>query len=125
MKRIQPILTYLFGAIMIAGGIAHFVNPAPYAGFIPDFLPKDLVNYLTGIVEIALGAGVFFPQTRTWATLGIFLLMIAFLPLHVLDVFKENPAIGSKTVAYIRLPMQFVLIAWAWYNYRQSKARTS
>jgi uncharacterized membrane protein len=40
--------------------------------------------------------------------------MIAFLPLHIIDVFLDNPAIGSKTLAYIRLPLQFVLIFWAW-----------
>jgi uncharacterized membrane protein len=44
----------------------------------------------------------------------MFLLMIAFLPLHIVDVFKDNPAIGSTTLAYIRLPIQFILIYWAW-----------
>jgi len=32
-----------------------------------------------------------------------------------MDVFKENPAIGSHQLALIRLPLQFVLILWAWF----------
>jgi uncharacterized membrane protein len=42
-------------------------------------------------------------------------MMLAFLPLHILDVFKENPAIGSHEAALVRLPLQFVLILWAWF----------
>jgi hypothetical protein len=30
--------------------------------------------------------------------------------LHVMDVFMDEPAIGSKAAAYVRLPIQFVLI---------------
>jgi uncharacterized membrane protein len=47
--------------------------------------------------------------------LGILAMMLVFLPLHIWDIFRENPAIGSHKVALIRLPIQFVLIAWAWF----------
>ena len=115
MKIAKLILTYLFGAFMLFGGVNHFLKPEMYAPFIPAFLPNDAVNYLTGLVEILLGIGVFVPRFRSLATLGIFLLMIAFLPLHIIDVFKEQPAIGSHQMALIRLPLQFVLFFWAWF----------
>ncbi|HAK78963.1 MAG TPA: hypothetical protein DCM71_19145 [Runella sp.] len=51
--------------------------------------------------------------------LGIFVMMLVFLPLHVIDIFKENPAIGSHQVALVRLPIQFVLIAWTWFIYKK------
>ena len=84
-------------------------------------MPLILTNILTGIVELGLGIGLLFKKYRKQAAFGVFLLMIAFLPLHFIDVFKDHPAIGSKTVAMIRLPLQFVLIYWAWYIFQQNK----
>lgn len=115
MKIFKLILTFIFGAIMIFAGFKHFQSPEIYFPFIPNFLPAQLTNYLAGILEIVCGIGVFFPSFRSWATLGILVLMILFLPLHIVDVFKEKPSIGSHQVALIRLPIQFVLIAWAWF----------
>jgi uncharacterized membrane protein len=115
MTKLKILLTFLFGGFMILGGVMHFINPEMYNTFIPDFLPKDLVNYASGALEIAVGIGAMIPRYRSWGTLGILLLMLAFLPLHVMDVFKENPAIGSHEMALIRLPIQFVFILWAWF----------
>jgi len=55
------------------------------------------------------------PRYRSLGTLGILLLMLAFLPLHVMDVFSDQPAIESHQLALIRLPIQFVFILWAWF----------
>jgi uncharacterized membrane protein len=119
MLKFKLILTFLFGAIMILGGMMHFINPEMYNPFIPDFLPKDLVNYVTGILEISVGIGAIIPRYRSAGTLGILVLMLAFLPLHIIDVFKDNPAIGSQQAALIRLPIQFVLIFWAWFIHKK------
>jgi uncharacterized membrane protein len=115
LRHMANVLTYLFGALLVAAGFNHFVNPTLYNPFIPDFMPKLAVNYLSGFAEIIVGTGVFFPKFRKAATLGILVLMILFLPLHVIDVFQAHPAIGSHSAAVIRLPVQLVLIAWAWY----------
>ena len=115
MKIFKLILTFLFGIILIFGGVNHFIKPEMYAPFIPDFLPSQFTNYLFGFLEIVCGVGVFIPPFRGLATLGILAMMLVFLPLHIWDVFRENPAIGSHKVALIRLPIQFVLIAWAWF----------
>ena len=115
MKIFKLILTFLFGAIMIIAGINHFLKPEIYFPFIPDFLPVQLINYLFGLLEIVCGVGVFIPISLGWATLGILIMMVIFLPLHLMDVFKDKPAIGSHQIALIRLPIQFVLIAWAWF----------
>jgi len=40
--------------------------------------------------------------------------MLFFLPLHIWDVFAENPFTGSQQNALIRLGMQFVLIGLPW-----------
>ncbi|MDH4473936.1 MAG: hypothetical protein QE487_15120 [Fluviicola sp.] len=115
------ILIFLLAIILISGGVMHFIRPEVYNPFIPDTLPKLAVNYATGIVEIVLGIGLLTTKYRRLAAGGVFLLMIAFLPLHVMDVFADQPAIGSKTLAYIRLPLQFVLIYWPWYIRKHSR----
>ncbi len=115
MKTVKLILTLLFGVLMIFGGIYHFIVPEMYFPFIPDFLPEAVVNYAAGIVEILLGVATFIPRLRTLASRGILILMVAFLPLHILDVFSDTPAIGSHHAALVRLPIQVVLILWAWF----------
>lgn len=119
MKTVKYILTVLFGVFMIFGGVNHFIKPAMYFPFIPDFLPQSLINYLSGAVEIILGVGVFLPQSRCASALGILVLMCLFLPLHLGDVFRDNPAIGSHTAAWVRLPIQFLFILWAWFISRK------
>lgn len=117
----QKILTVVLALILIAAGLMHFIRPEVYNPFIPDSLPKLAVIYVSGIVEIGLGTGLLTTKYRRLAAGGVFLLMIAFLPLHVIDVFAEQPAIGNKTLAYIRLPLQFVLIYWPWYIRKHSR----
>jgi uncharacterized membrane protein len=121
MKTVYAFLTLLFGSIMILAGCMHFIKPHVYDNFIPDFMPKVLVNYITGIVEIFIGIGTVTKKFRKQATLALVLLMIAFLPLHTIDLFKEQPAIGSHLIAVIRFPIQFILIGWAWFIHVQSK----
>lgn len=121
MEILKRILRILFAAFMIYGGINHFLNPDFYAPFIPDFIPKDLANYGSGILEIVLGIGLLIPTYRKEASLGLVLLMIAFLPIHIWDLLRDEPAIGSETAARIRIPVQFLFIAWAWWIGRPSK----
>jgi uncharacterized membrane protein len=112
------VIVISFAVILVAGGVNHIFNPKFYNRFIPSVFPKLLVNYVSGVVEIVLGVGVLFLGTRYWSALGIFILMVAFLPLHVIDLFREKPAIGSRTLAIIRLPIQFLLIWGAWWLMR-------
>ena len=115
MKYLKLALTFLFAAFMIFGGINHFLKPLKYYPFIPDFLPQYFITLASGVLEIVLGIGAFIPATRWKATRGIFILMILFLPLHIWDLFKEHPAIGSHLVAIIRVPVQFLFIFITWY----------
>jgi uncharacterized membrane protein len=119
MKYLKPGLTFLFGVIMVLGGINHFLKPEMYYPFIPDFLPQSFITMASGVLEIVLGIGAFIPATRYKATIGIFILMILFLPLHIWDVFKEHPAIGSHLAAIIRVPVQFLFIFVTWYISRR------
>jgi uncharacterized membrane protein len=123
MRTAKNIFAGVFGILLITAGINHFIRPAFYAGFIPDWLPLLTVNYATGIIEVALGFGMIIPRSRRSAGIGTLLLMVFFLPLHLLDTLRENPVIGSRLFAWIRLGLQFVLIYWAWFVVPPAKAR--
>ena len=118
MKYVYLVLKILLAVFLIYGGFNHFNNPEFYNGFIPDFLPKLAVNYISGIIELLLGIGLFIKGNEKKSAFGIFLLMIAFMPIHIWDAFKEIPAIGSKTTAYIRIAVQFLFIGWGYIIYK-------
>lgn len=118
------IFTYIFGALLIAAGIYHFVNPAFYFPLMPDWFPKELANSAGGLAEIIIGGAMLYPPTRTyglWAAAG---LMLIFLPLHFIDLQKENPVVGSKTAATVRLVIQFILIGVLVQAARRSASAT-
>jgi uncharacterized membrane protein len=119
METIKLILTFLFGAFMIFGGVNHFLKPGMYAPFFPDYFPREIINVVVGIAEILVGIAAFIPQYRSIGTLGILVMMLVFLPLHIIDVFRENPAVGTHKIALIRLPFQFLLILWAWFIWKK------
>jgi uncharacterized membrane protein len=122
MKILKLVLSIILGLFIIFGAYGHISSPEISGGFIPDFLPKTPVHILTAIVEAGLGVLTLIPSTRKYGLTGIFLLMIAFLPIHIIDLFRENPVIGSKSAAAIRLVVQFVLIFLAWFANKPTKA---
>ena len=110
METIVFILKIIYGGFFCFAGIMHIIKPNFFKHFIPNFLPKKLVNYVVGILEFSVGFGLFFSETAKLASLGIIILLIIFLPIHIWDVTKKRPAIGSKKIAIIRIPLQFLLL---------------
>ncbi|MGZ2368167.1 DoxX family protein [Ancylomarina sp. YFZ004] len=105
----------LFALFMIMGGVQHFLKPDFYLPFVPNFLPFPMtIIYLSGFVEIALGLLLLFRKYAKIAAVGIFMLLLLFLPVHVWDIITDTPAIGSHKAALIRLPFQFLFLAIAW-----------
>lgn len=114
------ILKIIYGGFFCFAGIMHIIKPDFFKHFIPDFLPKKLVNYVVGFVEFSLGFGLFFAETNKIASLGILLILVFLLPIHIWDVTKKKPAIGSKKIAIIRIPLQFLLMYGIYVMYLNS-----
>ncbi|MBI9040978.1 DoxX family membrane protein [Lutibacter sp.] len=113
--KIWTILKFVIAIFMIYAGAQHFIKPTFFMPFVPDFLPlKTSIIYISGAVEILLGAMLFLKKYSKFGALGIIILLIVFLPIHIWDVFSQTPAIGSKQAAFIRLPIQFILIYIVW-----------
>jgi uncharacterized membrane protein len=79
--------------------------------------------YLSGIIEIVLGAGLFVEYTRVYAAWAIILMLIAFMPVHI-HMIVQHDALFASTPLYalwLRIPLQGLLILWAWaYTRRKS-----
>jgi uncharacterized membrane protein len=105
-------------AIMyIIAGVMHFIKPKAYLRVMPRFLPAHkLLVLLSGIAEIILGIALFFEAVRNMAIIGIVLMLISFLLVHFNMLRGEKEAAGvPKWILILRIPIQFVLIWWAFY----------
>jgi uncharacterized membrane protein len=82
----------------------------------PPYLPAPLaLVYLSGLAEIGLGLGLLFRRTQQWAAWGTVALLIAVFPANVYMAQANDSLFHLPTwVVWSRLPLQLVLIGWAW-----------
>jgi uncharacterized membrane protein len=122
-KRIALLLLALFFGY---AGVSHFTNPDPFVAIVPPWLPAPLaLVYVSGVFEVLGALGALWPRTRALAGLGLVALLVGVFPanLHMaLDAERWN-AEGVPTWAlYVRLPLQLVLVVWAWWATRPDPA---
>ena len=118
-KKIKLTLKFIFALFFIAGGIMHILSPETYLPAMPDYLPfhYELV-ILSGIAELALGFMLLVPRYTPLAAWGLVALLVAIFPANVeMYLHPEKVPDMSETFLLIRLPLQGVLIWWAyWYT---------
>jgi uncharacterized membrane protein len=108
-------LLYAMASLFIAAGAYHFVRPKFYLRIMPRRIPwhKLIVN-VSGACEIILGILLLPAVTRSFAAWGIIILLILVFPANIQMALnfhrKKNPYLW---IAILRLPLQFVLIGWA------------
>lgn len=107
---------YLMAFIYIVAGLNHFRVPKLYIRLIPPYFPAPkTLNLLSGAAEILLGAALLVPQLTTYAAWGIIVLLIAIFPSNIYMASNKKAAMGlPKWLLIARLPLQLVLIYWAW-----------
>ena len=108
----MTLIAYAFAVLLIIAGIYHFVNPSFYYPIIPSWMPRVAANIAGGAAEIVIGLAMLVPATRMLGLWSAAALMTLFVPIHVVDLLRDRPVIGSKLIAVIRLLLQFVLIGW-------------
>ena len=112
--------------VFVLAGINHFLNPDVYLAIMPPYLPapRTLV-YVSGFFEILGGLAVLPQATRAAAGWGLVLLLLAVFPANVHMAFHPEQFPWAPAWAlYARLPLQFVLMAWA-YGATRSDAPAS
>lgn len=99
-------------------GLNHFRNPKMYIKIIPDFFPNpSLLNKISGFAEILLSVALCVPLLTHYAAIGIILLLIAVFPANLNMLLNKKASFGlPKWLLLLRIPLQFILIFWA-YSY--------
>lgn len=113
-------LRWLMTVGMVGAGALHFISPEPYVAMTPAVLPAPLVLvYISGVAEILGGLGLILPATRRLAAWGLIALYLAIFPANINMAINQLP-LGDHALPswalWARLPLQLVLIAWA-YRY--------
>ena len=114
----QPWHLYLMAFLYFIAGLNHFRVPKIYYKIIPPFFSnKKFFNAITGILEIILSVLLLFTATINYACYGIILLLIAIFPANIYMLTNQKASFKlPKWVLIVRLPLQILLILWA-YNY--------
>lgn len=123
LSRVKQITRYIFGAAFIAAGVNHFLNTPFYVSIIPPYLPWPLVLvYISGLAEIGLGGLLLLERWSAFAGWGLIALLIAVFPANMhMALHSELYPWASPLGLWLRLPLQGVLIVWAyWYTRPQA-----
>ncbi|SDR08419.1 DoxX family protein [Flagellimonas zhangzhouensis] len=106
---------YLMALLYIFAGVMHFIKPKMYLRIMPQYLPDHkLLVLLSGIFEVAFGVALLFSFTREWSVYGIILMLLSFLPVHFYMLSSEKAGAGIPLwLLILRVPLQFVLMYWA------------
>ncbi len=124
-RRLKGPLLLVMGPMYVVAGIFHFLVPGVYVQIVPPVFPApSAFVYLSGLAEIAVGIGLLIPRTRRYAAWATIALLVAVFPANVYMatsgvVVEGIPGGGdpSALVRWGRLPLQAVLVLWAfWYT---------
>jgi uncharacterized membrane protein len=115
---------YIMAAFYIVAGANHFINPLFYKKIMPPWLPWHYqLIYISGVCEIVFGLFLTSKQTRKVAAWCIIVLLVAVFPANVQMMVNywhhHNPYLW---VAVLRLPLQPLLIWWA-YQFAKKKSK--
>lgn len=119
MRTFKNITRVVFGLFFVAAGVNHFIGAPFYESIMPPYLPWHYaIVILSGVAEIMLGVALWIPKLSRIAAFGIIVLLIAVFPANIHmamnpDLYPTIPVIAL----WLRLPLQGILILWAyWYT---------
>jgi uncharacterized membrane protein len=102
--------------------MGHFMFTKGMVLMMPGFIPfKKAIVYITGILEIALGAALIFNSTRYIAGIILLVMFIMMFPTNINAAIKhvdfEKATYNGSGPAYLwfRVPLQLLFIAWVLY----------
>jgi uncharacterized membrane protein len=97
---------------------AHFTGTKKdLISMVPSVFPRpDLLVSATGVLEVLGAIGLLVPATRSFAGIGLVLLLIAMFPANVAAARKQVPLRGKPpTPLPLRLTLQLVFIGTTWW----------
>jgi uncharacterized membrane protein len=119
INKNKELLRVILAMSIIVVGITHFTVADQYVRIVPPQLPNPLgLVYLSGFYEILGGIGLLVPPVSQAAAWGLIALFIAVFPANInmaINHIKLDHIPDSTFLYYARLPLQAVLITWAWW----------
>src|SRR5918994_659772 len=103
----------ILGAFVLVAGALNFIKPRPYEAIMPEALPahRELV-YLSGVAEMAGGAGVLSRRTSRAAGWWLIATMLAVFPANInMAVEAERFERIPEPLLWARLPLQAGLVS--------------
>jgi uncharacterized membrane protein len=117
---------FALSAVLAGAGVVHLVAPGVYDNVVPHALPGSRTGWTvaSGVAELACAALVTRRSTRrTGATLTT-VLFVAIFPANVeMAADWRRRSRVDPFIAYARLPLQVLLIAWAFHVRRDASRR--
>jgi len=124
MRTFKIVMKYLLALLFVLAGANHFRDPEFYLRMMPPPLPwHSALHLIAGVFEILFGVMLLAPKYQRLAAWGLIALLVAIYPANI--YMAMNPQLFpefSPTGLWIRLPFQFVFIAWAWWFTRKDEA---
>lgn len=112
----------------MGAGAAHFALIEAYEPIVPGWVgdPRRAV-LASGAAELAAGALLALPATRRAGAWASVVVLVAVFPANVQMAMDGGIAgtgfpLGSPAVAWLRVPLQVPLAAWAWALARRPAA---
>lgn len=117
MKKLS---LYVIVTFYLLAGVNHFLNSHFYEPIMPDYIGfHNRLIYLSGACEILFGLLLLPRYTRKMAALLIVVMLIVFLWLHIQMLIDYWRTMNKNLwIAILRIPLQFVLIWWA-YSFKR------
>jgi uncharacterized membrane protein len=117
---------------MTGAGVMHFLHPKPFARIVPGWIAGSpqlalMLVHISGVFEILGGLGLvaqwLMPgptgeALTKFSAWGLIALYVAVFPANVhmaLNGIGFGRGVTPSWILWSRLPMQAVLIAWAWW----------
>jgi uncharacterized membrane protein len=124
LARLKTPLRYAMGLTYVLAGVLHFLAPGAYERIVPPQLPASRTFvYLSGAMEAGFGLGVLAERTRNVSAWGLVVTLLAVFPANVYMAVGDPDLGGAPeflreapdAALWARLPLQAVLVAWAWW----------
>lgn len=107
------------GITFIFFSIGHFVKTDGMIEMLPPWLPYRLsIIYLTGVIEVLIGIALFMPMFQVNAAKVAIVVLVVFFPANIYAALNATGLGGHQwgsVYLLIRLPLQLILIAWAYF----------
>ena len=107
----------VLGAFVLLAGVMHFANPDFFNEIVPPWLPPNEAfwTYISGLAEVVIGMMLLRPSTRRRGALAAIWLFVLVYPANIYMTWDwRDRAASEQLVSWLRLPLQFVMIWWAW-----------